>query len=365
MSLKPPPIDLAPIAFLKNRLLTHGTFWLVVFAVIGIGALGDLSIGSPWRYQLLELACFMVFSYIILFFIRRLLYNSRFALFLTIATILIFVFAAIDFNLMKKISYVAGELDNLNSLISVPVYVLFFLMVTAIKLGKDLLIVQHEAELATRDKIQQELSFLRAQLSPHFLLNTMNNLYGLSVIKSDDLPPLMLRLSDLLRYTIYDTKTDKVPLKNEIDYLLDYIELQKIRMSAKVKLSVDFPSDIAADWHVAPLLLIVFVENAFKHSQNMVTSGERFIHFSIRLQDESFTFMSENTFETEPVFDKNMKNSQIQPLDTEGGIILKNEGIGLETTLRRIELIYGKAHLPRITKGNGVYRVELTLRNAK
>ena len=198
-------------------------------------------------------------------------------------------------------------------------------------------------------KLQQELSFLRGQLSPHFLLNTMNNLYGLSVIKSDKLPNLMLRLSDLLRYTIYDTKTDRVPLKNEVKYLMDYIELQKIRLSSKVRLMVDFPTEIPEKWTIVPLLLVVFVENAFKHSQTNANERAPFIHFDIAVTEGYLHFIAENSFEE-------------QAKTPDGFTIEKEGGLGLQTTLRRIELIYGKTALPKITTNDGCHRVELKLK---
>jgi two-component system, LytTR family, sensor histidine kinase LytS len=356
MSVKPPPI-FAPISFLKNRLFTHSVFWGIYLSVVLIGSIGNTYIKYYWRVFALDLIINITYAYgILLVLIPYLLYQSRILSFIAACVGWTMVVCYIELYVMKVIySDTPDEISILKVTDYVPIYILTLFLVTAIKFGKDLLLIQHEAELAQRDKIQQELNFLRAQLSPHFLLNTMNNLYGLSVIKSDELPKLMLRLSDLLRYTIYDTKTDKVPLKDEIEYLLDYIELQKIRMSAKVNLTVDFPSDIPPNWHVAPLLLIVFVENAFKHSQNMVKTTERYMRFKINIQDDIFTFMSENTFENEPAFGQNKENN----------IALRHEGIGLETTLRRIELIYGKDNLPRITKDNGVYRVELTLKNAK
>jgi Histidine kinase/GHKL domain len=356
MSVKPPPI-FAPISFLRNRLFTHSTFWGIFLSVILIGSIGNTYIVHFWRVFFVDLIVNIGYAYgVLLVLIPYLLYQSRIVSFIGACVIWTIMVCYIELYIMKFIyADTPNEISVLKVTDYVPIFILTLFLVTAIKFGKDLLLIQHEAELAQRDKIQQELNFLRAQLSPHFLLNTMNNLYGLSVIKSDDLPPLMLRLSDLLRYTIYDTKTDKVPLKDEIEYLLDYIELQKIRMSAKVKLTVDFPENITSDWYIAPLLLIVFVENAFKHSQNMVTTDERFIHFSIRLQNNTFTFRSKNSFGNEPIFDKN----------TEGVIKLQNEGIGLETTLRRIELIYGKAHLPQIKKENGIYRVELTLKDSR
>ena len=159
----------------------------------------------------------------------------------------------------------------------------------------------------------------------------------------------MLRLSDLLRYTIYDTKTDRVPLKNEVKYLMDYIELQKIRLSSKVRLMVDFPTEMPEKWTIVPLLLVVFVENAFKHSQTNANERAPFIHFDIAVTEGYLHFIAENSFEE-------------QAKTPDDFTIEKEGGLGLQTTLRRIELIYGKTALPKITTNDSCYRVELKLK---
>jgi len=348
MKRKPPPL-IAPIEFLENRWLTHGLFWIIVSGLLFGGIVGQKESALLFKMIGFELLYYIVFSYIVLLFlIPFFLYNARFTLFILLGALLNILFAYIDY---KTTWYYIKDIPGAEThslLVALPIFVLFFFLVTAIKLGKDLLIVQHENEMGQREKMQQELNFLRAQLSPHFLLNTMNNLYGLSVVKSDLLPHLMLRLSDLLRYSLYDTKTDKVFLKNEVDYLLDYIELQKIRLSPTVKLSVVFPTEIPENATIVPLLLVVFVENAFKHSMNSANGKVPFIHFNISLDGDHLFFVAENSFEKQVASDDGFK--------------IEAEGIGLQTTLRRIELLYGKDSLPKITTENGCYRVELNLK---
>jgi sensor histidine kinase YesM len=200
----------------------------------------------------------------------------------------------------------------------------------------------------------QELSFLRSQLSPHFLLNTMNNLYGLSVIKSDDLPRLLLRFSDLLRYSIYDTKSEYVTVRSEMKYLNDFIELQKMRLSDKVNLNIQIP-EVICNSGIVPMVLVVFVENAFKHSQDYQDSSKRFINIKIWIEDDFLHFTSENNC-GEP---SSLNRELGKELET---FKIKNEGIGIDTTFRRLELLYGKENLPLIEKINGVYKVSLKLK---
>jgi two-component system, LytTR family, sensor histidine kinase LytS len=227
-------------------------------------------------------------------------------------------------------------------------------MVTALKLVKDLLMQQYDAEQDQKQKMVQELSFLRSQLSPHFLLNTMNNLYGLSVAKSDDLPKLMLRFSDLLRYSIYDTKSEYVSVRSELKYLTDFIELSKMRISSQVQVKFDIP-EIDCNKGILPMVLVVFVENAFKHSQDLQSSVKRFIHIKIWVEEDYLCYQSENNCGSATYINAELSNQ----LDT---FKIIKEGIGLETTMRRLELIYGKDHLPTVIHEKDVYKVNLRLK---
>jgi two-component system, LytTR family, sensor histidine kinase LytS len=178
-------------------------------------------------------------------------------------------------------------------------------------------------------------------------LNTMNNLYGLAVAKSDQLPGLMLRLSDLLRYSLYDTKTDRVALKDEINYLKDYIELQKIRLNANTQLEVQFPQSVEANYFIAPLILVVFVENTFKHLNQGKKSSQKYIKIRLDIEDHCLVFRTENTY-----------NESFLPISND---MKSNDGIGLKNTLRRIELLYGKDSLPIIDADGDVYRVKFKI----
>ena len=112
------------------------------------------------------------------------------------------------------------------------------------------------------EKAKAELALLKSQINPHFLFNSLNNLYGLTIEKSDDAPTVVLKLSDMLRYTIYEGQENIVPLKEEVNYLQNYIELHKIRHQKSVDIVFDYEIDESI--RVAPLLFIILLENAFK-----------------------------------------------------------------------------------------------------
>jgi sensor histidine kinase YesM len=347
------------IPILKNRALLHFSFWSVVVIVM----VAVPSVPMPWKTfaQLFvsDLSLMLIFNYIvILVLIPQFLYTTKYFIFISLGLVLCLLESWLGYTITMAYFMDLIKLYNDPSLLSwldtMPLNVLFFFLVTALKLVKDLMLQQYESEQEQKQKMVQELSFLRSQLSPHFLLNTMNNLYGLSVIKSDELPRLLLRFSDLLRYSIYDTKSEYVTVRSEMKYLSDFIELQKMRLSDKVNLNIQIP-EVICNSGIVPMVLVVFVENAFKHSQDFQDSSKRFINIKIWIEGDFLHFISENNC-GEP---SSLNNDLSMALDT---FKIKNEGIGIDTTLRRLELLYGKESLPIIEKKDGIYSVALKLK---
>jgi two-component system, LytTR family, sensor kinase len=201
-----------------------------------------------------------------------------------------------------------------------------------------------KADILIREKqsenLKTELSFLRSQISPHFLFNVLNNIVALVRIKSNELEPTVLKLSSLLQYMLYETDEEKVVLKSEIEYLQNYIDLQKQRFGADLLLKVDF--DIREDWHIIePMLLIPFVENAFKHGNSLLANPE--IGIRLAVENNHLHFMVKNKFEeSESIKDK-------------------TSGIGLQNVKRRLELLYPDSHTFAIDKKEGWFTIHLHL----
>lgn len=187
-------------------------------------------------------------------------------------------------------------------------------------------------------KTKAELALLKSQINPHFFFNTLNNLYGLTVEKSDDAPNVVLKLSDMMRYTIYMGKEDFVSLNDEIEYLQNYIELHKIRYQKKVDIQFHFNNVL--EYKIAPLLYIIALENAFKHGVEKLTENA-FIHVHISTENENILFEIENNYEQ---------------LETNPKI-----GIGLENLKQRLKLLYPKKHQIKISKSNAVYKLSLKI----
>lgn len=191
---------------------------------------------------------------------------------------------------------------------------------------------------------KHELQLLQAQLSPHFLFNTLNNLYGLSLTDPAKVPSLLLKLSELLRYSVYDVKETFVPLQYEADYLRNYIEFERLRLGERLVLQVTMDPSFDSSCTIPPLLLVVFVENAFKHSRN--TSDEK-IHIEIDLHrnDNSITFSVKNSYST---FEQSATG-------------IKHSGFGLDSVRKRLRALYAGKHLLKIDREENQYAVQLTL----
>jgi len=191
------------------------------------------------------------------------------------------------------------------------------------------------------ENLKTELSFLRSQVSPHFMFNVLNNMVALARKKSDDLEPSLIKLSSLLRYMLYETDEDKVLLEKEIEYLQSYIDLQRQRFGKKIKIIANFP-EIENSYSIEPMLLIPFVENAFKHGTGMITDAQ--IDINLLIEDGKLQFSVRNR--SGFLID--------EPKD-------KTSGIGLNNVKRRLNLLYGKSHLLEINNQDGWFTVFLQL----
>jgi len=188
------------------------------------------------------------------------------------------------------------------------------------------------------DKAKAELALLKNQINPHFFFNTLNNLYGLVVEKSEKAPEVVLKLSDMMRYTIYEGKEDLVLVKDEITYLENYIELHKIRYQKKVEIL--FTHEVQKGLKVAPLLFINLLENAFKHGVAEMRENA-FIHLSMQSQGKQLFFTIENSFE--------------------GMVSNQNKGIGLENLKKRLDYLYPNRHELIVEEKESIFKVQLNL----
>jgi LytS/YehU family sensor histidine kinase len=226
-------------------------------------------------------------------------------------------------------------------IICIFVYLFILASSTAYRTIADRIRSDKKAQEKENENLKTELSFLRNQVSPHFMFNVLNNMVALARKQSAQLEPSLIKLSSLLRYMLYETDDERVALEKEVDYLQSYIDLQRQRFGDKVRVTVDM-NDIDNSYVIEPMLLIPFVENAFKHGTGLVQDA----HIDIRLKAEHdlLRFSVGNKYDSRSVELKD-----------------KSSGIGLPNVKRRLNLLYGKAHRLKIDHPNDWFIVSLEI----
>jgi two-component system LytT family sensor kinase len=190
-----------------------------------------------------------------------------------------------------------------------------------------------------QEKLEAELKFLRTQTNPHFLFNTLNNIYALARKKSDDTADVVMKLSKLLRFMLYESRKERIPVSAEIRMIEDYLELEKIRYNDR--LTIHFEKDIDdASQLIAPLLLLPFIENAFKHGASE-TRFDSYIHIKVHLQAGLLRFCIKNSKE-------------------ENGDTTVTDNIGLSNVRRQLELMYTE-HQLQVDNQKDHFSVHLTI----
>ena len=205
---------------------------------------------------------------------------------------------------------------------------------------------QREVEALRIYVRESELQFLKSQINPHFLFNNLNNLYSYAIDKSPKTPSIILELSSVLRYMLYDCMENFVALPKEIEHLKNFTQLNELQIEERGKVTFQ-TENITSEYRIAPLILTVFIENAFKHS-TASQSKDIFIDIKIRVTDSGLLeFECINSFQP-------MGNAE--PLKT---------GIGLQNVKKRLQILYPKAHELSITEGVDQYTVHLKIQLTK
>lgn len=326
---------------LKNivKLLFHALGWGVLLLLVLLQ--NDLSDWNDEDYFLFVnvLVCIGIVAYINLYFlIPRYLFAKKYAHYTGFLLVLVFLTASL-------ITWIINDLD-LDSIDWSSRFVVTLIALTALALltsGGKLLVEYLRKMMKFKEienkQLKDELALLKEQIQPHFLFNTLNNLYGLiTQDQNQKAAEITLKLSDLMRYLLESSKTDKVSLKKEIQFLEDYLSLEKIRLSKNTDIRFEV-SGIVSDVLIAPLLFIPLVENAFKHGLNTITA-DSFAHFSLSVQGKDLFFEAKNSL------GKSLENSP-------------ESGTGIENLRKRLQLIYPNNHLLDIQKSNDEYKVVL------
>lgn len=307
-------------------------FWLGYFAfnTIRWGSFYD-DYAYAFKSNIIEFPFHIALSYLFIFFLLPKLFNGKVIEFFTLIIISLGLTLILKFqvtyyftsgDVLPEFAGITSKIDFTYAIqvILGEVYVVAF--VTAIKLVIDWIKQREYLNLTNEMLLENELKYLRSQIQPHFFFNTLNNLYSLTIDKSDKAPNLILKLSDLMKYFLYETGKEYQTLENEVNHIKDYIEIERLRYDETLKIDFDIKGK-TKNVMIKPLILIPLVENAFKHgARNSKTNG--YINISLSSTKKYLDFKVENSFE-KPT--KKIKE-QIG-------------GIGLTNLKKRLELNYG------------------------
>ncbi|NEU08623.1 histidine kinase [Flavihumibacter sp. R14] len=232
--------------------------------------------------------------------------------------------------------YVALLINSLNT-------VWYLVLSVLLKLSIDWY-EQNRALQQTRiEKLQAEINYLRAQVNPHFLFNVLNSLYSLTMKKSDLAPSVVLKLSDMMEYMLYESDETFVSLEKEISYLKNYLELEKMRQGNEAQIDLDIRGE-AAGKQIAPFMLLPLAENAFKHGVSK-TLKDAWLGITINIEKTTLYFTIEN--------------NRLHFHDAG-----KKNGIGLSNLKKRLDLLYPGRHTLEVTEANERFKVHLSIEMA-
>lgn len=319
------------------RSLSHISFWAVfslLFLYQNPGA--TLQDYVSWL-MILGVAAVVVYTnlYVLLpaYFFKK--HYFRYALLLL---------ALVGVGAVMLKAFIPSHKDTLNSSIFQNGINLFFFVVitSSLKFFREVVSKQERLIKAENERLKAELSLLKAQVNPHFLFNTLNNLYGLILQNQNrQAAEITLGLSDLMRYLLESSKTEKVSLKREIQFIQDYLTLEKIRLTHQADIRFEV-SGLKDDLFISPLLFIPLVENAFKHGLQSLSENS-FAHFSLAIQGAEIFFEAQNSI-----------GESIAPQP-------KSE-TGLANLSKRLQLLFPQNHLFEIVSKDGIFKVTLNIK---
>ncbi len=334
------------LKLLKKRLHLHAFFWLVFTGAFSLGWAGQ---GFSWKYILINyvgnLIVYFVYINVTLYFAYGYFVPRKNYLASLLVFVLLLLCATQASAWLFNVSNDEGKTISLLNFLSFYIFLAAFTLALKIARGAYISLAQEIA--LKQDLLNQKEYFLRSQIHPHFLFNTLNNFYGLALDKSDQLPGLMIRLSNLLRHQIYNSDSSYISLEKEINYLKDYIELEKIRHAENLSFQFSFPETIPGNLFVIPSVLIIFFENAFKHSNN-ISSHLIEISGFLKVEGNEMKFHLENSYP-----DKSFPKHE------------KENGLGLNNVKNRLALLGEDSYTLHNEKKNGIYSISLSIKLKK
>jgi two-component system, LytTR family, sensor kinase len=333
-------------------ILTHVAVWVIVLALPYLlnSHHDDSRPQQPGHYEreFLYLNFFTNFLWIAPFYLNayvlmpRLFYRKKYVVYVAVLALLFSAILSIHAFLFMGVfgiphfSWLRGIVFHLST------FLLAIAISTVFRLVKDRMAADRAAQQKQEENLKTELSFLRSQINPHFIFNILNNLVALERMRSPELGPTILKLSSLMQYMLYETDEDKVPLPMEVEYLQSYIDLQRQRFGEKVQIRVGLKTPPGGSYEIEPMLLIPFVENAFKHGVGLIDRPA--IYIDLHVRDGVLFFSVRNKY--------NAASPEVKD---------KGSGIGLTNVSRRLNLLYGRQQKLNINRDQDWFTVSLEL----
>lgn len=334
----------------RNRvLLIHLSFWCVYFSFfyyqVSFARPGEeADLMEALITSILHVGCVAMAAYINYFiFLPRFLKNKNIIAYLfgylPIFAVLITIYVFVKRHQMSESEHI-GYFYSSKFVVQHSVSTIFIVIfVGMLKFAEDWLELEAKRKEVENEKLTAELTFLKAQINPHFLFNTLNNLYYLAFTNSPNTTEVIAKLSQMMRYMIYDSNHAKVLLSKEIEYIENYISLEKLRLNNQIPISFEIEGNITQA-QIVPLILITFLENAFKHGVSN-NSTNAYISVKLAVSNQSLIYTVENS---------KLKSS-----------IHEKSGIGLRNVSRRLDLSYANKYQLDVEDGETDYKVKLTL----
>ena len=323
---------------IKKGILVWGVLCILMFLFEAYDRHSKL---FEWERIVFLLFYFVVSLFISYIIVPKFLYTRKIIQFFIYSVLVVFVTALIEEFVLEQVFY-PNSMGSYHKVFLAMLEIMPpILIFTSFKFAWDAFEKENKIEKITRIAVENELQFLNSQINPHFLFNNLNNLYAFAIEKSPETPKIILQLSGILRYMLYECRKPKVLLKDEIENIKQFVELYKMQMGSDA--IFDFETQIDRNNYViSPLILIVFIENAIKHSlSSLIDSIDIKIHLHVR--DGELKFSCRNRFE---------KESNNEKLD---------KGIGLINVKSKLELVYPNKYYLKIVEQNSYFEVKLKI----
>jgi sensor histidine kinase YesM len=327
----------------------HILAWFLVFLLPLLAPANSHEQNIDWyhalfnkRHILFHLSSASIFYLNAYFFIPFYLNKRKKWQYITLLVITCFAFMVLSTYLFQDKNHASGTGLHRESFFLIIPFLFLWSMSTLFRFSSDRAKTDQLLKEKENENLKTELLFLRSQVSPHFLFNVLNNMVALARLKSDRLEPSLIKLSGLMRYMLYESDEEKVPLAREIEYVTSYIDLQRLRFGKDMMINVRM--DGTGDYQlIEPMLLIPFIENAFKHGTGLISEPE--IDICLKTDHDMLDFRVKNKYSEEA--------NEIKD---------RTSGIGLANVMRRLNLLYDKRYNLAINKQDGWFITSLQLK---